>query len=87
MSTEPVAAGKPQRLVEVSVNGGPVWIEGPKATGLEIKQAAIAQGVAIRSDFLLYEEVPGKNKPVPDEKEIAVHPNQKFVAIANDDNS
>ncbi|GIK83307.1 MAG: hypothetical protein BroJett024_44120 [Alphaproteobacteria bacterium] len=87
MSTELVTAGKPQRLVEISVNGRPVSIEGPKATGSEIKQAAIAQGVPIQIDFLLYEELPGKNKPVPDEKEIPVHPNQQFVAIANDDNS
>ena len=35
-------------LVQISVNNRPVRIEGPKATGLEIKEAAIAQGVPIQ---------------------------------------
>ncbi len=37
----------PQHLVDIVVNTRPVEIAGPKATGLQIKEAAITQGVPI----------------------------------------
>ena len=86
MSTEAVVTAR-EREVEILVNGKSVKVLGPKATGLEIKQAAIEQGVLIRLDFLLYEERPGKNKQVGDDEEVHVHKHSRFLAIANDDNS
>ncbi len=87
MSTETVVNERREREVVISVNGKPVTVLGPKATGLEIKQAAIDQGVPIRLDFLLYEERPGKNHQVRDDEEVHVHKHSRFIAIANDDNS
>lgn len=75
-------------LVEITVNGKPVSIAGPKATGSAIKQAAIDQNVPIKLDFILSEEIgPNKTRLVRDDAETTVHPNAKFVAIPNDDNS
>jgi len=75
-------------LVTVTVNEKAVEIAGPKATGLEIKQAAIAQGVNIQLSFVLSEELPNrKTKIVGDNDEVTVNKNSKFVAVAPDDNS
>jgi len=75
-------------LLTVTVNEKAVEIAGPKATGLEIKQAAIAQGVNIQLSFVLSEELPNrKTKIVGDNDEVTVNKNSKFVAVAPDDNS
>ena len=75
-------------MVTVTVNEKAVEIAGPKATGLEIKQAAIAQGVNIQLSFVLSEELPNrKTKIVGDNDEVTVNKNSKFVAVAPDDNS
>jgi len=77
-----------QHLVTVTVNENAVEIAGPKATGLEIKQAAIAQGLNIQLSFVLSEELPNrKTKIVGDNDEVTVNKNSKFVAVAPDDNS
>lgn len=77
-----------QHVVTVTVNEKPVEIAGPKATGLEIKQAAMAQGVNIQLSFVLSEELPHrKTKIVGDNDEVTVNKNSKFVAVAPDDNS
>jgi len=77
-----------QHLVTVTVNEKAVEIAGPKATGLEIKQAAIAQDVNIQLSFVLSEELPNrKTKIVGDNDEVTVNKNSKFVAVAPDDNS
>jgi len=80
------AKTKPERLITITVNNKPVNIEGPKTTGLEIKQAAIAQGVNIELDFQLAELKP-KRQIVGDDEEITINKNSKFVATAPDDNS
>jgi hypothetical protein len=88
VSTQPLAAAGREHDVVITVNERPVTVLGPKATGLEIKQSAIAQGVPIQLDFLLYEEREnGHTDPVRDETEVTVNKNSRFVAIANDDNS
>jgi hypothetical protein len=75
-------------IIEVRVNERPVRLQGRRQTGLEIKTAAIAQGVKIELDFLLYllrQHQP--NKAVGDNEEITVVKGSRFHAIADDDNS
>jgi hypothetical protein len=74
--------------VEIHVNERPVHLLGHRHTGLQIKEAAIAQHVKIQLDFLLYllhHHQP--NKPVHDDEEITVTHESRFHAIADDDNS
>lgn len=88
LSQEEAAAAHPGHQVEITVNTKPVSIEGPKATGLQIKETAIAQGVQIGLDFILYQELgSGRTKPVGDSDTVTVHKGLAFTAIANDDNS
>ena len=80
----PIDDGK----VEITVNDKPVVLDGPKQTGESIKKAAIEQDVTIREDFLLSIELGGgRTRLVGDEESIEVRPNDRFVAIENDDNS
>lgn len=75
-------------LIGISVNGHPVSVNGPRITGLEIKQAAIAHGVSIQLDFVLSEELPnGRSRVVGDNDTITVNKHSRFLAIPNDDNS
>lgn len=74
--------------VEILVNDKPVRLLGPRTTGLDIKQAAVAQQVAIQLDFILSEEIgPKKTRLVRDADPVTIHPGSRFVAIPNDDNS
>jgi hypothetical protein len=77
-----------EHVITVTVNEKPVEIEGPKATGLEIKQAAIAQGVKIELSFVLSEELPNrKTRIVGDTDVVTVTKHSRFIAVAPDDNS
>jgi hypothetical protein len=63
-------------------------VTGPKVTGLQIKEAAIAQGVQIGLDFQLSEELAnGRTRIVGDTEPITVNKNSRFDAVAGDDNS
>jgi hypothetical protein len=63
-------------------------VAAPKATGVQIKQAAIAQGVEIELDFQLALIKPnGKRQIIGDNDEVAVNKNSVFKATATDDNS
>lgn len=74
--------------VTIQVNNKPVNITGPRVTGLEIKQAAVDQGVQIKLDFVLSEiEANGKSHIVGDDDKVTVNKNSKFRAVDNDDNS
>lgn len=74
--------------VTVHVNNRPVEVPAPKATGLQIKQAAVAAGLPIQLDFVLSEEVsPGRTRIVGDNDEVTVNRKSRFLAIAPDDNS
>lgn len=76
------------RTVEIHVNKKPVEVKGPRVTGLEIKQAAIAQGVKIELDFILSEELPsGETRVIGDADVVTVTKHSKFTAVADDDNS
>ena len=81
-------AAKGGHEVVITVNEKPVTMTGPKVTGLQIKEAAIAQGVQISMDFQLSEELPnGRTRIVGDADEITVNKNSRFDAVAGDDNS
>lgn len=74
--------------IEVMVNEWPVKLVGRKHNGLEIKQAAIKQGIQIKPDFLLSRERgPGRTELIGNDQIIKVRPGDKFIAIADDDNS
>ena len=74
-------------VVRIRVNRQPVTLEGRRHTGQQIKDAAIAQGVAIGSDFLLSRKNGQKFKPVGDDEQINVKRDDEFRAVDGDDNS
>ena len=85
---EPEVAHPPVHKVQITVNERPVTVAGPHATGLAIKEAAIAQGLPIKLDFVLSQEFPGrKTKLIRDDEVVTVTPESRFSAIPNDDNS
>lgn len=74
--------------VTVHVNERPVRLEGHRHTGLEIKEAAIAQQVKIELDFLLYLEGPeGQARHIADDEEVTITDKSHFAAVPDDDNS
>jgi hypothetical protein len=75
------------RAITIRVNNKPVEMTEHRPTGLEIKQAAIAQGVDIQLDFKLSQKVGDKFKPVKDDERVTINNNSEFSAIAGDDNS
>jgi hypothetical protein len=81
-------AEAPAHQVTIMVNTKSVHIAGPRVTGAEIKQAAMAQGVPIQADFVLSElRQNGRTKIVGDTDVVTVTPKSAFVAVAPDDNS
>lgn len=77
-----------RHTVEIKVNKKPVHIRGPRVTGLQIKEAAKTQGVAIELDFVLSEiQHSGETKVVGDRDTVTVTKHSKFTAVADDDNS
>lgn len=85
-TTEVEATSHPHR-VEVTVNGQPVTLADREVTGLEVKQAAIAQGVAIGLDFQLSVKHGNRYDVVGDSDTVKAHQGQEFLAVAPDDNS
>ncbi len=87
-AVEPSRPEPGHHAVEITVNERPVTVEGPRLTGLHIKEAAIAQGVSIALDFVLSEELEhGRTKIVGDRDEVTVTKHSRFDAVAPDDNS
>lgn len=77
-----------EKLVEIFINDKPIKITRGEHTGLEIKQAAIAQGVNIQLDFILnLEKRKGETQVIGDTDPVKVKKGQHYVAIADDDNS
>lgn len=77
-----------EALVEIFVNGNSIKITRGEHTGLEIKQAAIAQGVNIQLDFILsLEKRKGETQIIGDNDPVRVKKGQHYIAIADDDNS
>lgn len=74
--------------IVVLVNERPVTLLGHRHTGLEIKQAAITQRVAIGLDFVLsIEHGPQQTKIIENNEVVTVTKTTRFVAVADDDNS
>ncbi len=74
-------------LVEIIVNERAVRVP-HETTGLGIKEAAIAQGIPIKLDFILSEERPnGQDKIIGDNDDVKVHHGSRFLAVNPDDNS
>lgn len=75
--------------VAVTVNRKPVTLSSHRVTGLEIKQAAIAQGVQIELDFQLTEEAHDGHpaRVIADDKTITVTKHSVFTANDVDDDS
>ncbi len=74
--------------VTVTVNERPVALPTNDVTGLEIKQAAIAQGVPIQLDFVLSEELEQRRtRIIGNGDRIRVTERSRFLAIPPDDNS
>jgi Multiubiquitin len=74
--------------VTVTVNNRPIVFQDHKATGQEIKETAIQQGVTIGLDFALFEVKGGGNlKPIADDETVILHEGEAFRAVAPDDNS
>ena len=75
-------------VITIHVNTKPVVMTGSRHTGLEIKQAAIAQKVKIDVSFLLYlirQHQP--NKLIEDGETVTITDHSEFHAVADDDNS
>lgn len=78
----------PGQTVTVHVNERPVRLLKKAVTGLEIKEAAIAQGVPIELDFILVEELGGdRTKTIGDNDLVHVTDKTQFLANSGDDNS
>jgi Multiubiquitin len=81
-------SGGPGHDVTITVNNKPVVVTGPRLTGLEIKEAAINQGVDIRPSFILSQKEPGSRpKIIGDNDRVTVNKNSVFVANDDDDDS
>jgi hypothetical protein len=75
------------KTVQIQVNGKPVTLPEDKTTGRAIKDAAIKQGVQIRIDFNLFRIEGNSQHPVGDNQQVTVHNDERFRAVAPDDNS
>lgn len=80
-------SGKPSG-VTVTVNRSAVSLTERKVTGLQLKEAAIAQGAELQLDFQLWRiDGTGRRHQVGDDETIEVHDGERFAANAPDDNS
>ena len=77
--------GQGPKPVTVSVNDLPVEVPKGEASGAEIKQAAVAQGVKIEPDFSLFLRGKDGLEPVRDDETVKLKKGVEFVAVAADD--
>lgn len=76
------------KTVTVKINNHSVTFQDHKATGLEIKQTAVQQGVAIQENFNLFRVKGGGGlDPIDDGETVTLHKDEEFRATAPDDNS
>lgn len=73
--------------VTVHVNSQSVQLPKAELTGLEIKQAAIQQGVDIQENFQLSIRRGSHYEVIGDADPVKIHQGQEFLAVAPDDNS
>lgn len=79
------------RTIEIELNNKTVSFPDERgrdeAKGSEIKAAAIAQGIAIQTNFPLFQVKGNKLEPVGDDESVHLHQGLKLRAVAPDDNS
>ena len=76
------------KTVTIEVNDQKVEMPAGPATGLEVKEAAIKQGVNIQVNFVLQVQLPnGSSRVIGDEDKVSLTEHLAFTAIAPDDNS
>lgn len=74
--------------VTVLFNKQQITLQQRKYTGIELKEAAIAHGVAIQLDFVLFDvKHNGRRETVGDRDTVQVNKESEFAAMGNDDNS
>jgi hypothetical protein len=79
---------RPPVDVEIKVNNNEVKIRHGWRTGLEVKTAAINQGVKIQLSFTLSEDLPdGTSKLVGDSDRVWIKGGEQFLAIDDHDDS
>ncbi|MEO8901170.1 MAG: multiubiquitin domain-containing protein [Polyangiaceae bacterium] len=81
------ASEKHDHHVVARVNNKPVRLSDHKVSGLDLKQAAINQGVNIKVNYALYRLKGDHQKPVADDQVINVRDNEEFRCVSGDDNS
>jgi hypothetical protein len=80
--------GPKPKPTTIHVNEQPVAMPDDHATGLQIKEQAIAQGVRIELDFQLVEELEnGRTRNVGNDDEVKLKNKSRFLANDGDDNS
>ena len=73
-------------MVTIEVNEHKVEMPDGPATGIEIKEAAIKQGVNIQANFVLQVQLPnGSSRVIGDEDKVPLTEHLAFTAIAPDD--
>jgi hypothetical protein len=83
-----VADDRARRPFEIFVNRKPIKVTEKEMSGLQIKEAAIKQGVNIQLDFVLFQDLSnGQQVIVKDHQKVRIRDGLKFEAITNDDNS
>lgn len=76
------------KTIFIMVNSHKVEMLAGPTTGLEIKEAAIKEGVEIQLNFVLQLEMPnGTGKIIGDDDKLELYDHQNFTAIAPDDNA
>jgi hypothetical protein len=81
-TTHPNPATKP---VTIIVNGTNVTVPDKETTGGAIIQAAIAAGLPIEADFVLYARHGDNYTKIEPDEPITVHAHETFRAVAPDD--
>ena len=76
---------KGPKPIAISVNGQQVEMSKGDASGSEIKEAAIVQGVAIGPDFSLYLRGKDGLEPVRDDEIVKLKKGFEFSAVAPHD--
>jgi hypothetical protein len=88
MAEQPEVHEEHDHVVSILVNDQPVHVDGPKVTGLQIKEAAIRAGLQIDLGFQVIEELPhNRTRVVGDDEIVQVRDGSRFLALAPDDNS
>ncbi|QNE35377.1 multiubiquitin domain-containing protein [Leifsonia shinshuensis] len=87
-TTESIDEFAKAKSVDVLFNKQQIVLQQRKYTGLELKEAAIRQGVAIQLTFVLFElKHNGRRTPIGDHDTVQVNKESEFAAMDNDDNS